>query len=926
MVALPSLSNCTGFSWLRMLRRVNAWVLYFIFIWGFVGPGLARAQLSQPFVYLTGGAVATRNDQSGALNPIQGSPFAILGFPAAIDAKGRFIFAAGANSVHMYAVDATTGEYAEVAGSPFASANTSSPSMIATEPSGAYIAVVDSVGEDPGESGVETFQIDATGQTLVPVAGSYVELESSPVGSAANAAQGLLFVYLGPNLDSPSLDLQHDGELLTYAIDSTTGLLTEQGAPIGSSNVGRAMGSDPLGDFVVTGAGQFGGILNVVSADGGQGTLNLGPGVYPQEIFVGPGQRFVYATLFSGPKSEVHIYIVDSSDWSLTEAPSSPLPGFTSVDGLVADPSGPFVYQSTGPNQVQVYSVDVSTGYLVPTGGPIVAAGMGAPIAFSVNAGSIQADSGPVATVTPAIGLTFSSTAVGAQSVFQTLTLSSTGNQSLIVNNIQLVGANAGDFSIESMDCGVPGVMKVGATCDVSIIFAPTASGQRQALLVITDNAAGSPQAVPLLGTGAGSPQSAPVISFSPANLSFAGPVNLGSPAGPMAVSVVNSGNAPLSISIVALGGSNPADFNTAGVACAGVPIAANASCEVMVTFTPTAAGARSATLTFTDNAAGSPHVVALSGMGAGTTAPSLRFLPTPANFPAITQGLTSTPLSVTVSNSGNAPLHITGISAGGSSPGNFVNNVSACVGATVAPGAVCAVSMSVSPTAAGTVSETLSVTDDAPGSPQVLSVTANAVAAFSVTSPAAAMTAAVSAGQTATYALQLTPGVDFNGTVAFACSGAPVAAVCQAPAAVTLNIGTPVMMNVSVATSGKSLMPPQMGWRRPTDPFALRFLALWGVFYVALAVAMAGLVRANAFQARSLRTATMMAVWLLMILPVASAMEGCGGVGTSTTPSQGTLVTTPSGTSTIVLTPTGTSLSGRPLQFSPISLTLVVN
>ena len=103
---------------------------------------------------------------------------------------------------------------------------------------------MDSVGEDPGESGVETFQIDATGQTLVPVAGSYVELESSPVGSAANAAQGLLFVYLGPNLDSPSLDLQHISrfQLLTYAIDSTTGLLTEQDAPIRSSNVGRSDG------------------------------------------------------------------------------------------------------------------------------------------------------------------------------------------------------------------------------------------------------------------------------------------------------------------------------------------------------------------------------------------------------------------------------------------------------------------------------------------------------------------------------------------------------------------------------------------------------------------------------------------------------------------------------------------------------------
>jgi hypothetical protein len=898
-------------------------MLYFIFIWGFAGPGLARAQLSQPFVYMTGGAVATRNDQSGALNPIQGSPFGVLGFPAAIDAKGRFIFAAGANSIHMYSVDATTGEYAEVAGSPFASANTNTPSMIATEPSGAYLAVVDSVGENPGESGIETFQIDAAGQTLVPVAGSFVELESSPVGSAANASRGLLFVYLGPNLSSNSIDLQHDGELLTYAIDATTGLLTEQGGPIGSSNVGRAIGNDPLGNFVVTGAGQFGGILNVVSVDGGQGTLNLGPGVYPQEIFVGPGQRFVYATLFSGPSSEVHIYILDTTDWSLTEAPSSPLPGFTSVDGLVADPSGGFVYQSTGANQVQVYAVDVSTGYLVPVGAPVVAPGMGAPIAFSVNAGSIQADSGPVATVTPAIGLTFPSTAVGAQSVFQTLTLSSTGNQSLIVNNIQLVGANAGDFSIESTDCNLPSVMKVGATCDMSIIFAPTGSGQRQAELVITDNATGSPQEVPLLGTGSGSPQSAPAISFSPANLNFSAPVNVGSSSGAMAITVTNSGNAPLSISLVALGGNNPADFSTAGVACAGASIAANTSCMVMVTFTPTGSGTRAATLAFTDNAAGSPHVVALSGTGVGIAAPSVRFMPTPATFPAITQGLTSRPLSVTVSNSGNAPLHVTGVSASGSGAGNFVNNVGACVGVPLAPGAVCTLSLVVSPTAAGAVSETLSVTDDAPDSPQVLTVSANAAAAFTVTSAASSLTASVSAGQTATYTLQLTPGADFNGTVAFACSGAPLAAACQAPASVTLNIGTPVTMNVTVSTSGKSLGGPPIGWRRPPRLPVFDVMVGWGVLFLAMAIGLAVAARESARRILSLRVAV---VSVLVLLPMIGAMEGCGGGAVSTPPPQGSSVTTPSGTSTIVLTPTGTSLSGKPLQFSPISLTLVVN
>ena len=67
--------------------------------------GSANAQLQQPFVYTTGGAIATRDDATGVLAPTSASPLAVLGFPAVIDAKGRFLFAAGNNSIHMYQVD-----------------------------------------------------------------------------------------------------------------------------------------------------------------------------------------------------------------------------------------------------------------------------------------------------------------------------------------------------------------------------------------------------------------------------------------------------------------------------------------------------------------------------------------------------------------------------------------------------------------------------------------------------------------------------------------------------------------------------------------------------------------------------------------------------------------------------------------------------
>ncbi len=115
-----------------------------------------------------------RNDATGALAPTSASPLAVLGFPAVLDAQGRFLFAAGNNSIHMYQVDSVTGSYTEVPGSPFASANTNSPILIATEPTGAYLAVVNSIGLNPGESSVESFQINAAAGALIPVSGSFL--------------------------------------------------------------------------------------------------------------------------------------------------------------------------------------------------------------------------------------------------------------------------------------------------------------------------------------------------------------------------------------------------------------------------------------------------------------------------------------------------------------------------------------------------------------------------------------------------------------------------------------------------------------------------------------------------------------------------------------------------------------------------------
>jgi hypothetical protein len=113
--------------------------------------GATRAQFQQPLVFSSGGAVVVRDDTTGALTPVTGSPFLATGQTLTIDVQGRYLFGIGVNSIHMYAItDSSTGAYQEVANSPFASGNTKSPTFIAVEPTGNYIAVVNSVSPLPG--------------------------------------------------------------------------------------------------------------------------------------------------------------------------------------------------------------------------------------------------------------------------------------------------------------------------------------------------------------------------------------------------------------------------------------------------------------------------------------------------------------------------------------------------------------------------------------------------------------------------------------------------------------------------------------------------------------------------------------------------------------------------------------------------------
>ena len=149
-------------------------------------------------------------------------------------------------------------------------------------------------------------------------------------------------------------------------------------------------------------------------------------------------------------------------------------------------------------------------------------------------------------------------------------------------------------------------------------------------------------------------------VGLSPRTLTF-GDQPIGVTSAPKNVTLTNTGNQPLSISNIAVTGTNSGDF--AQTNNCGSTVQPDTPCTLTVTFTPKATGTRSAVLTITDNAAGSPHGVLLTGTGG---VPAGTLTPASLTFASQAVGTTSAPKQVTLKNTGNGPLSITSIAVAG--------------------------------------------------------------------------------------------------------------------------------------------------------------------------------------------------------------------------------------------------------------------
>jgi len=248
-----------------------------------------------------------------------------------------------------------------------------------------------------------------------------------------------------------------------------------------------------------------------------------------------------------------------------------------------------------------------------------------------------------------------------------------------------------------------------GSSCTANVTFAPSVAGAASGTLTINDNSgnAGAVQTVTLSGTG-----TAPVASVSPASLAFSSQVQ-GAASTAKTVTVLNSGTGPMQVSSV----TASAPFSQTNTCTAS--LAPGASCTISVTFTPTAIGSFTGSLTIVDDAG--TQTVALSGSGTAQLTLSASSL----SLGTMVVGNTSAAKTVTLTNRANVAITFSSISTSA----NFAAASNTC-GSSVAAGATCTVGVTFTPVAAGAASGSLTFTDSALNSPQIVTLTGTGTAA----------------------------------------------------------------------------------------------------------------------------------------------------------------------------------------------------
>ncbi len=378
---------------------------------------------------------------------------------------------------------------------------------------------------------------------------------------------------------------------------------------------------------------------------------------------------------------------------------------------------------------------------------------------------------------------------------FGPVLIPTTGMQDLTLTNVSTAPITISSFDFaappqfsQANDCPVnPGHLVPGASCRVTLSFSPTVTDPQSGTLNIHHSGTGNPQIISLSGQG-----TTPLI-LQPEALTF-GLQGVGTTSAPQSLGIGNNRGTPLTVQSLSISGDfqisqNPCPFPG--------PLAGFTGCALQIVFTPTAQGTRTGTFTVVASDEPFPHVATLTGIGGTVATADLSSSNLYFGFQIV--GAPSGLQTLTLSNGGDGTLNIASIVASAG-----FTQTSTCA-STLAAGSTCSISVKFAPTVVGQQSGVLTITDNAPDSPQSVALWGNATD-YSVES-ATGTAATVNAGQTATYNLQAAPSGGFTGAITLNCSGAPRKASCRiSPTSLLVSGSEPAAFTVTVVTTAPSL------------------------------------------------------------------------------------------------------------------------
>jgi trimeric autotransporter adhesin len=316
----------------------------------------------------------------------------------------------------------------------------------------------------------------------------------------------------------------------------------------------------------------------------------------------------------------------------------------------------------------------------------------------------------------PAVALSTSSLAFGDRELGgnaqQSFTLCNNGQAPLIFSSFTWAGASS-DYT-RTGTCAVNTPLAFGPTCTaansctVTVAFAPSVVGARNAALTTNSNASNGSATVNI--TGSGVPVPASQVSLSLAELNF-GAQSVGGLYLPRSVVLTNSGTASLALEAVSINGA--AFTLTNNTPCPST-LAPASSCTIETRFTPPIAGINySGDITITDNATGSPHRVALQGSGSAVVIPVLAWSPAVSSleFGDAGVGTPSAVQTATLLNQGPGGVILNLVNTVGADAANYsVTLVGCSVGQTVFEGQTCQVNAQFNPSSLGKKSAAIQV------------------------------------------------------------------------------------------------------------------------------------------------------------------------------------------------------------------------